>query len=75
MLTMQEHWSKRSWHCPNCGNLVSGYPNADGNIKVTCCKCAAAMVMKNKGRRHSTLEVYAPTHSDATQSINNNITV
>lgn len=69
MLTKQENWRIISWYCPNCGNLVSGYPNADGNIKVTCRKCATDMVMKTKGRRHSTLETYAPKHSEATPSL------
>lgn len=56
----RDNWRMVSWHCPNCGNLVSGYPNADGNVKVTCRKCGTEMVMKDKGRRHNTLEVYAP---------------
>lgn len=60
MLTKQDNWRTVSWYCPNCGNLVSGYPNADGIIKVTCCKSGTEMVMKIKGRRHNTLEVYAP---------------
>lgn len=60
MPVRQDNWKAISWYCPNCGNLVSGYPNADGNIKVTCYRSGTEMVMKVKGRRHNTLEIYAP---------------
>ena len=60
MLTKQDSWQKISWYCPNCGKLLSGQPNAEGVVKATCCTCHAEMAMKVKGRRHNTLEIYAP---------------
>ena len=60
MLTKQNNWKQVSWYCPNCGNLLTGHTNAEGNVKATCCLCHAEMALKVKGRRHNTLEIYAP---------------
>lgn len=54
------NWKIVSWYCPNCGQLIGGIPNAEGKIKTSCCKCKTEMVFRNKGRRHDTLELFAP---------------
>ena len=63
MLKKQDNWKIVSWYCPNCGHLIGGIPNAEGKIKASCGKCKTEMVLKNKGRRHDTLEMYAPQAS------------
>lgn len=60
MLKKQDNWKIVSWYCPNCGQLIGGIPNAEGKIKTSCGKCKTEMVLKNKGRRHDTLELFAP---------------
>lgn len=49
-----------TWYCPNCGEMLSAYPNADNIAKATCKKCRTEMVMKIISRRRSTLEIFAP---------------
>ena len=56
-----EEWKPFSWHCANCGNIVIGYMKQNGDIKVECKRCRVVMVRKIKGRRHDTIDVYAPT--------------
>lgn len=36
------------------------YKNAQGDIKVECERCHVVMVRKIKGRRHDTIDLYAP---------------
>lgn len=55
-----DEWIPFSWHCANCGSLVTGYKNAQGDIKVQCGRCHAVMVRIMKSRRHDTIEMYAP---------------
>ena len=31
-MTKHDEWVPFSWHCPNCGALVTGYKNAEGTI-------------------------------------------
>ena len=64
----KDKWEMISWCCPNCGQLISGLPNAEGKIKASCQKCKTEMVLVHKGRRHDTLEIFAP----ATSSYPNN---
>jgi ribosomal protein S27E len=56
----QNTWEPCAWYCSNCGTLVTGYKNAEGMIKVECKKCGTVLVRKTKGRRHDTIEMYAP---------------
>lgn len=61
-------WQPFSWHCPNCGNLVTGYKSSDGTIKVECNRCYTVMVRTLKNRRHDTIDLFAPkgaTHLSA----------
>lgn len=53
-------WKILSWYCPNCGNLDSSCTDTKGKAKVRCRRCGADMVLKVKGRRHTSIEVYAP---------------
>ena len=62
MLNKQNDWRIVSCYCPNCGKLLSGHPGEEGNVKISCRKCGAEMVLKVKGRRHTTLEIYAPKY-------------
>ncbi len=56
---IQEVWTPFSWHCPNCGTIVTGFKNPNGDIKVECSRCHATMVRRFKGRRHDTIDIYA----------------
>jgi len=55
-----EEWIPFTWHCPNCGAKVTGYKNEKGTIKVECRRCYVVMVRSFKGRRHDTIDLYAP---------------
>ncbi len=56
----QEHWKPFSWHCPNCGTIVTGHQNNAGKIKAECHKCHTVMVRIIKSRRYDSIDVYAP---------------
>lgn len=55
-----EEWIPFSWHCSNCGNVVTGYKNQNGDIKVQCSKCHVVMIRKFKSKKHDTIDVFAP---------------
>ena len=59
-MTKHDEWVPFSWHCPNCGALVTGYKNAQGTIKLECERCRVVMVRSFKGRRHDSIDLYAP---------------
>lgn len=59
-MTKHDEWISLSWHCSNCGNIVQGFKNSKGNIKVECNKCHVIMIRTIKGRRHDTIDLYAP---------------
>ena len=59
MMTTTEKWTPITWHCTNCGSIVTGHQNAKGDIKVECNRCKTVMVRKYKSRRHATIEIYA----------------
>ena len=59
MLKKQDNMRIVSWYCPNCGQLISAFPNGEGKVKISCCKCKTRMVLNNKGRRHDTLDLFA----------------
>lgn len=33
-MRIAEEWTPFSWHCSNCGTIVTGYKYAKGDIKV-----------------------------------------
>ena len=59
-MTKLDVWEPFSWHCPNCGALVTGYKNPEGTIKLECDRCHVVMVRKIKSRRHDSIDIYAP---------------
>lgn len=59
-MAKHEEWVPYTWYCSNCGEKVSGLKNADGVIKAQCSRCRTVMVRRLKGRRHDTIDLYAP---------------
>ena len=55
-----DNWSSFTIYCPNCGTLLSGVKDKNGKVRYRCRKCGIEMTRTSKGRRHDTLEVYAP---------------
>lgn len=63
-MAKHDEWVPFSWHCPNCGALVTGYKNAQGTIKLECERCRVVMVRSFKGRRHDSIDLYAPVGAE-----------
>lgn len=59
-MTERDEWEPFSWHCVNCGNIVTGYKNSRGDIKVECKRCKTAMVRTLKKANEDLIRVYAP---------------
>ena len=59
-MTKNDEWTPFQWHCSNCGNIVTGYKNDKGTIKVQCDRCKTCMVRTIKSKVHDTIDVYAP---------------
>lgn len=59
-MALEQQWEPFSWYCVNCGAMVTGYRNSNGDIKVECKKCRTVMVRKIKNSRRDTLDVFAP---------------
>ena len=55
-----EQWKPFSWHCPNCGTIVTGYRNSKGSIKTECDKCHCVMVRITKRREVNEISIYPP---------------
>ena len=53
-------WTPIPMYCSNCGKLNYGYRNEDGKIKYEFDKCKVVFVRVQKGRRHDTIDMYAP---------------
>ena len=53
-------WTPIPMYCSNCGKLNYGYRNEDGKIKYECDNCKVVFVRVEKGRRHDTIDMYAP---------------
>lgn len=53
------NWRPVIRHCFNCGEIVSGYRNADGLVKMKCSHCACSMVCKKISRRQENVKVFA----------------
>ena len=53
-------WTNYQMYCPNSGTLISGAKGSDGKIRYRCPRCRAEIIRTIKGRRHDTIEVYAP---------------
>jgi len=63
-MSKHDGWVSLSWHCSNCGNIVVGFKNEKGDIKVECKKCHVVMIRTIKGRRHDTIDLYAPNDQE-----------
>ena len=57
-------WSVYSWFCPNCRGAVAGMKNEKSQIRAKCTVCGATMIRTIKGRRHDTIDVYAPGYRE-----------
>ena len=68
MMMRQEQWVSFSWYCPNCGKIVVGYKGSDGTIKVLCKCCGTTMIRRIRGRRHDTIDLYAPQNQEQLRS-------
>ena len=49
-----------SWHCINCGHILTGFKRNDNKVKITCNKCGSEQIMQSLSRRHNRLDSYAP---------------
>lgn len=66
---MSEKWQYFKWFCPNCGELVFGYINSNGKIKVRCKKCTCDQIkalIKFDGRIFSDIVKTVFVNSDDT---------
>lgn len=50
------------WYCCCCGCRISATEDKNTHLKIKCTNCGHCMVVKNVGRRHKTMEIYAPKH-------------
>ena len=64
MIMTNEQWMPMPMYCPNCGNLNYGYQNNEGKIKYECTKCRIVFIRIKKGRRHDTIDLYAPKEQE-----------
>ena len=64
IMAKHDEWVPLSWHCANCGGIVTGFKNAKGDIKAECSRCRVVMVRTIKGRRHDTIDLYAPREQE-----------
>ena len=53
-------WKVYPMFCPNCGTKIYGFKNKEELIKYNCEECRFVSVRKEMGRRHASIEVYAP---------------
>lgn len=37
---MNENWKPVSWHCLNCGSIVTGYRDSKGTVKLSAASAA-----------------------------------
>ena len=56
-MTEHDEWRPFSWHCPNCGYIVTGYKNSSGQIKVECKRCKTVMFRTIKSRKHEIIDI------------------
>ena len=51
------------WHCVNCGDIVTGFRNSKGDIKVECKRCHTVMVRTIRNPKRDTFQVFAPAEA------------
>ena len=59
-----DDWKVFKWYCPNCGNLVSGCQNGNGEVKAVCQRCSTKLLRLIRSSVHETIEVYAPNEQE-----------
>ena len=55
-----DDWKVFKWYCPNCGELITGHRNTDGEVKGICRKCSSKTFRILRSSNHITIEVYGP---------------
>lgn len=63
MTIKDDEWKPFSWYCVNCGTLMSGFKNKNGDTKGQCTKCGVVMVRTFKSKKKQNVdcfEAYAP---------------
>ena len=56
----KKEWIQATVHCPNCGEIVTGYRDKAGCAKMQCINCQANVVAKQMSRRHERIDLFAP---------------
>ena len=56
-MTNQMDYTIYSWYCPNCGTLVTGLKNREGDVKAQCGKCRVIMKRRDGSQNRITIEV------------------
>lgn len=57
---MQDTWKPTRRHCINCGQVLTGYRNESGLVKLQCTRCGLVMVSKRISRRHERIDITPP---------------
>ena len=52
-------------YCNNCSQKLMGFMNDEGITKYECPRCQCSLVSKQMGRRHTQVDIYAPTEQVA----------
>ena len=56
---MQNEWKPTKRLCTNCGQLIVGYSNEKGFVKLQCPKCGLVMVSKKNEQTSRADRYYA----------------
>ena len=54
-----DRWLQVQMFCPNCGQKLIGFRNANGLVKIQCPRCGIVVVGRRMSRRHKRLDVMA----------------
>ena len=46
--------------CPKCGHKIVGEQSDDGYLRITCTRCKASMVSKQKSRKENVIVLINP---------------
>lgn len=57
---MQNTWKPTKRLCTNCGQVIIGYRNDKGLVKLQCPKCGLVMVSKRMSRRNERIDITPP---------------
>ena len=65
MKRTNNNWKPMIMYCNNCSQKLVGYMNDEGITKYECPRCQCSLVSKQMGRRHTQVDIYAPTEQVA----------